>query len=254
MTHAHDGAPDTTRGPLTQYTIYSVFRRVPGLPHPGFAADETGRASAVSEVERAITAVEADGVTVRGLYDLNGFRQDGDVLLWVHGEHPEALQKAVRRIRATRLFDDLEATWQVAGVHRAAEFNERHMPAFMYGKPPATWVTIYPFVRSYDWYLLDDAERSVMLRDHGIRGAKFTSVLANTVAAFGISDYEWMLSFESDELTDIVDMMRDLRYTEARRHVREETPFYTGRRITPAELPLALRYLTEAAAEEETGR
>jgi len=30
--------------------------------------------------------------------------------------------------------------------------------------------------------------------------------------------------------------MRDLRYTEARRHVREEVPFYTGRRVSAAEL------------------
>jgi chlorite dismutase len=30
--------------------------------------------------------------------------------------------------------------------------------------------------------------------------------------------------------------MRELRATEARRHVREEIPFYTGRRITIAEL------------------
>ena len=41
---------------------------------------------------------------------------------------------------------------------------------------------------------------------------------------------------ESDELTDLVDMMRDLRATDARRHVRDELPFYTGRRITTAEL------------------
>jgi chlorite dismutase len=30
--------------------------------------------------------------------------------------------------------------------------------------------------------------------------------------------------------------MRDLRQTDARRHVREEVPFFTGRRIAPAEL------------------
>jgi peroxiredoxin len=28
-----------------------------------------------------------------------------------------------------------------------------------------------------------------------------------------------------------VDMMRELRYTKARLHVREEVPFYTGRKI-----------------------
>ena len=41
---------------------------------------------------------------------------------------------------------------------------------------------------------------------------------------------------ESDDLGDLVDLMRDLRDTDARRHVREEIPFYTGRRVTPSEL------------------
>ena len=31
-------------------------------------------------------------------------------------------------------------------------------------------------------------------------------------------------------------MMRDLRYTEARRHVSEEVPFFTGRRLNPASI------------------
>ena len=37
-----------------------------------------------------------------------------------------------------------------------------------------------------------------------------------------------MLAFEADELHRIVDLMRQLRGAEARRHVREEVPFYTG--------------------------
>lgn len=227
---------------LTQYTMYSVFRRPPGAPKI------TELDAALRELDEALAPNEADGVIVRGFYDVSGFRQDADVLVWTHGEHPEALQAAIRRIRTTPLFEQLDLSWQVVGVHRAAEFNERHMPAFMYGKEPKSWICIYPFVRSYEWYLLDEAERSVMLRDHGMRGSAFTSVLANTVAAFAISDYEWMLSFEDDELLNIVDMMRDLRYTEARRHVREETPFYTGRRIETAELPLVLRHVKSLEA------
>ena len=75
-----------------------------------------------------------------------------------------------------------------------------------------------------------------MLADHGRKGAAFRSVIANTVASFALGDYEWLLPMEADELTDLVDMMRELRYTEARRHVREEVPFFTGRRIQPAEV------------------
>jgi chlorite dismutase len=49
-------------------------------------------------------------------------------------------------------------------------------------------------------------------------------------------DYEWILAFEADELYRIVDLMRHLRGSEARRHVREEVPFYTGVRTPVAEL------------------
>ena len=60
----------------------------------------------------------------------------------------------------------------------------------------------------------------------------YPDVRANTVASFGLGDYEWMLAFEADDLYRIVDLMRDLRASGARRHVREEIPFYTGA-LTP---------------------
>ena len=74
-----------------------------------------------------------------------------------------------------------------------------------------------------------------MLREHGMKGAAFKGVVANTVSAFALGDYEWLLPMESDDVTELVDMMRELRYTDARMHVRDELPFYTGRRITTAE-------------------
>ncbi|HLR95004.1 MAG TPA: chlorite dismutase family protein, partial [Jiangellaceae bacterium] len=49
-------------------------------------------------------------------------------------------------------------------------------------------------------------------------------------------DYEWMLAFEADELHRLVDLMRELRAATARRHVREEVPFYTGRRVAAGDL------------------
>ena len=93
---------------------------------------------------------------------------------------------------------------------------------------------MYPFVRSYEWYLLPDDERRAMLVEHGMMGRDFTGILSNTVAAFALGDYEWLLALESDELHEIVDMMRTLRSSTARRHVREEVPFFTGRLIDAA--------------------
>ena len=122
------------------------------------------------------------------------------------------------------------------GVHREAEFNKRHVPGYLRGEHARGWLCLYPFVRSYEWYLLPEEERSAMLAQHGRRGARFTEVVANTVSTFALSDYEWLLPLEADDPIHLVDLMRDLRATDARRHVREEVPFYTGRRVEIAEL------------------
>jgi chlorite dismutase len=215
------------------FTLWAVLRRDPARPDD---LDGTDVPHAVAELEGVIADLELEGVTTRGLYDVSGLRSDADVMVWMHGAQPESLQWALRQLRRTWLFKSLLPTWNAMGVHRDAEFNKSHVPAFMRGKAPREWLTVYPFVRSYDWYLLPEEERSRMLADHGRKGAAFRSVLANTVAAFSLGDYEWILPLESDELVDLVDLMRDLRQTDARMHVREEVPFYTGRRITAAEL------------------
>jgi hydrogen peroxide-dependent heme synthase len=91
-------------------------------------------------------------------------------------------------------------------------------------------------VRSYEWYLLPDEERRAMLAEHGKMARGYPDVRANTVASFALGDYEWILAFEADELYRMVDLMRDLRASTARRHVREEVPFYTGKRTELGEL------------------
>ena len=69
-----------------------------------------------------------------------------------------------------------------------------------------------------------------MLAEHGQMARGYPDVRANTVASFALGDYEWILAFEADDLHRIVDLMRHLRASDARRHVREEVPFYTGSR------------------------
>ncbi len=209
------------QGP-TGFTVWTVLRRDPLIAQ---------RAAGAEALPDAIAAVEADGVTVRGLYDVSAMRADADLMLWLHGPTAEGLQAAVRRLRRSAELAPLALTWSAMGVHREAEFNKAHVPGFLRGVEPRGWLCVYPFVRSYEWYVLPDEDRKAMLAEHGRKGAAFRSVIANTVAAFALNDYEWLLPLESDELTDLVDLMRDLRATQARLHVREEIPFFTGRRI-----------------------
>jgi peroxiredoxin len=216
-----------------RYTMWSVFRLRDVL-------GEALRAIEADELEDLVDKLEADDVVVRGLYDLSGLRADADLLVWWHAETIEQLQSAYQQLRRTRFGTRLEPVWSQVALHRPAEFNKSHVPAFLAGEEAGDFVCVYPFVRSYEWYLLEDSERRRMLAEHGQMAREYKDVRANTVASFALGDYEWILAFEANELHRIVDLMRHLRASDARRHVREEVPFYTGRRRTPTELLMAL--------------
>jgi chlorite dismutase len=212
------------------FTLWTVFRRTDMVSGVG--------AHPLAEV---LGTLSGTGVTVRGFYDVSGMREDADVMVWLHGPRAEDLQSAVRRIRRSDTFAGTSIAWSAMGVHRDAEFSKSHVPAYARGIEPAEWICVYPFVRSYDWYILPTEERREMLYDHGMKGRQYPQVISNTVSSFALGDWEWILALEAPELVDLVDLMRHLRETEARRHVREEVPFYTGRRITPDEIAEVLQ-------------
>ena len=215
-----------------RYTMWSVFRAERPLP--------ALREETADEVEALFAALGDKDVTVRGVYDVAGLRADADLMIWWHSGSADALQDAYSLFRRTSLGRCLTPVWSQAALHRPAEFNKSHVPAFLAGEQARAYVCVYPFVRSYEWYLLPDEQRRDMLAEHGKMARGYPDVRANTVASFARGDYEWMLAFEADELHRIVDLMRDLRASRARRHVREEVPFYTGRRRSVREIVAAL--------------
>jgi chlorite dismutase len=216
-----------------RYTMWSVFRLREPLDEPDQGANRGAEAAEVSDL---LDKLAADDIVTRGVYDVSGFRADADLLVWWHSPTPEGLQDAYTRFRRTRLGRRLDPVWSQVALHRPAEFNKGHVPAFMADEEPRGYVCVYPFVRSYEWYLLPDDERRALLAEHGQMARAYPDVRANTVSSFALGDYEWILAFESDELHRIVDLMRHLRGSETRRHVREEIPFFTGPRVDPADL------------------
>ncbi|MDO9456842.1 hydrogen peroxide-dependent heme synthase [Nocardioides sp.] len=212
-----------------RYTMWSVFRLETPL---GDGPDGADREAEGAEVEKLYAELAEGGVVVRGTYDVSGLRADADVMVWWHAADSESLQAAYHRFRRTAFGRRLAPVWSQMALHRPAEFNKSHVPAFLDDEAPKGHVCVYPFVRSYEWYLLPDDERRDMLKEHGMQARPYPDVRANTVSSFGLGDYEWILAFEADDLHRIVDLMRDLRASRARRHVREEIPFYTGA-LTP---------------------
>jgi chlorite dismutase len=226
---------------LIRYTMWSVFRvKGPGALDAEGTPSGSGRDGLAAEITELCQQASGKGVVTRGCYDVQGLRADADYMFWWIAPSADDLQEMYARFRRTALGRASEPVWSAMALHRPAEFNKSHIPAFMADEEPRDYVSVYPFVRSYEWYLLDDAERRSMLAEHGIMAREYPDVRANTVACFALNDYEWILAFEADELHRLVDLMRHLRGATARRHTRVEIPFYTGRRKPVSELLAAL--------------
>jgi peroxiredoxin len=215
-----------------RYTLWAVFAAHQPLP--------TARAGLADEAQTVLDQFAAKDVVTRGSYEISGFRADADLMLWWHASSSDDLQDVYAAFRRTGLGRAMHPVWSNMAVHRPAEFNKSHIPAFLADERPRDYLAVYPFVRSYEWYLLPDAERRALLAEHGMMAREYPDVRANTVPSFALGDYEWILAFEADDLYRIVDLMRHLRGSETRRHVRLEVPFYTGRRRPLAEIVNAL--------------
>ncbi len=216
---------------LIRYTSWSAFR----VTDRAF-----DRETAAAELADVLDQAQGKGIVTRGCYDLQGMRADADFMFWWVAPTSDELQEMWVNFRRTKLGYVSEPVWSAMALHRPAEFNKSHVPAFLAGEEPKNYVCVYPFVRSYEWYLLEDADRRKMLAEHGMMAREYPDVRANTVSSFALNDYEWMLAFEADELYRIVDLMRHLRGAEARRHTRVEIPVYTGRRKPVADLVSSL--------------
>ncbi|MGH2753793.1 MAG: hydrogen peroxide-dependent heme synthase [Actinomycetota bacterium] len=208
---------------MTDETIYVGFPVFKAGPAPA-GSDPDVQAKEVS----ALFDEWSDSVEVRGSYSTAGFRADADLMFWWVARSADALQDLTIAFRRTELGHRLEPTAQFMGLVRPAEFTPDHQPAFVKGKEPKPYLCIYPFVRTPEWYLLDPQERGRLLREHGELGRQFPDVWANTTSAFGLGDWEWILAFEADGPDRLVDLIRALRNTAARRYTKVEIPFFTG--------------------------
>jgi peroxiredoxin len=205
------------------YAYYPVFRGTKDLRQCS-----SGELDQIAHEAEILLKEWSGRVTVRGTYSTVGFRPDAELMMWWVGHAAEELQELLVAFGRGALGRRLELTHAFLGVVRPAEFAKDHVPAFLKGEPAKRYLSVYPFVRTPEWYLLPPDARGALLREHGEMGREYPDVLANTTSAFGLGDWEWILAFEADDLSRLVDCVRRLRDSKSRLYVKVETPFVTG--------------------------
>ncbi len=190
------------------------------------------------------------------MYDVGGLRADADVMV-VCGTRrtPTTLQDGYHAASVCTAFGArLDPVWSQMALHRPAEFNKSHSLRSLADEEPRAYMCVYPFVRSYEWYLLDATERRRMLAEHGQMARGYPDVRANTVAPSPVRARRLRVDagLRGRRLHRIVDLMRHLRASGRPRHVRERcrsTPGAGGRR--PSWSPTCPDSAARAAARSD---
>ncbi len=102
-----------------------------------------------------------------------------------------------------------------------------HDPRLVITPDDKKYLFVYPFVKTRTWYALPLEERKRMMNEHIKVGITYPSVTLNTTYSFGLDDQEFVVAFETDNISDFLDLVQELRETEASSYTLRDTPMFT---------------------------
>ncbi len=220
------------------FVRYTFFHLLPEWRRKSEPARERGRAEFAHVLEHP-----PEGTLVR-TYSLAGLKADSELMVWSIAPDVAPLQELHARLMGTPLGGYLETPYSYLGMARRSEYLGAHAHG---GEGSETrrrpeglpYLFVYPFVKKRDWYRLAFEERRRIMGEHFRIGHKYPKVKIHTGYSFGLDDMEFILSFEGSSPAEFLDLVSDLRSTEASRYTELETPIFTCV-LTPPSRMLAL--------------
>jgi chlorite dismutase len=188
------------------------------------------RAEGKAQVKRIVEEYAQDEL-IRS-YGLYGLRSECDFMLWQATYDIESLRTFSSQIRRSVMGPYLNEARSFLSMTKRSVYvgkNARgaHDPRLVISPNDKKYLFVYPFVKTRPWYVLPMEERKRMMNEHIRMGLKYPSVTINTTYSFGLDDQEFVVAFETDYLADFLDLVQDLRETEASQYTLRDTPMFT---------------------------
>lgn len=209
--------------PRFEYTAFWLFER-----RDNWREQVHGSWDAAVEEFAGVLEAPGEGVTLRGIYSSIGLRPDVDMIIWVHAPKLEQLTELAVRLDQTAIGRGLRRAQGYIGAAGMSQYDPNHGPAFLKGIASKRYLSVYPFTKTPDWFLLDFAERRRLMLEHGEMGREFPEILTNTVNSFGVQDQEFIVALEDDDPNQLIKMVQKLRGAEVRKWTAVDTPIYLG--------------------------
>jgi chlorite dismutase len=166
-------------------------------------------------------------------FSLVGIRGDADFMLWMTAARLEEFQDLTSHLLSSVLGKYLEIPYSYLAMTRKSEYLGGHQHEGQEGATltrtlhDSKYLFVYPFIKKREWYFLPHEDRTKMMSHHFKIGHKYPSVQIHTGYSFGLDDQEFVLAFETDVPGDFLDLVMELRSSEASRYTALETPIFT---------------------------
>jgi chlorite dismutase len=227
-----------------QYIRYLFYKARPSWQ----ALPPTERATGRTDLLAALEPF-AERLPVLRAYSTLGTRADADFVLWMVTERLEDFQELQAAVLLSGMGAHLETPYSYLAMTKRSQYVDRHVHADGDGEGRRTrirptgrqYLFVYPMVKKRPWYRLSYEERQRAMDEHIRIGHEFPRVKINTSYSFGLDDQEFVVAFECDEPAAFLDLVMELRESQASRYTERETPIFTCVLMPPTDaLQLAL--------------
>ena len=157
-------------------------------------------------------------------YSTIGLRHDSEFMIWTMSPTLENIQILASKIYTTILGKYIEPTSTYLSLTRKSFYSNQVKLGFETEEEPLRYTVVYPFIKSREWYLLPFEKRKEMMEEHIRVGRKYPEIRLNTTYSFGIDDQDFMLAFETDNLSRFQSLIVDLRETQVSKYIIKDTP------------------------------
>ena len=157
-------------------------------------------------------------------YSTIGLRHDSEFMIWTMSPSLENIQVLASKIYTTILGKYIEPTSTYLSLTRKSFYSNQVKLGFETEEEPLQYAVVYPFIKSREWYLLPFEKRKEMMEEHIRVGRKYPEIRLNTTYSFGIDDQDFMLAFETDNLSRFQNLIIDLRETQVSKYIIKDTP------------------------------
>ena len=163
-------------------------------------------------------------------YSMVGLQAGADLLLWSLGPSLDALEERSAAVLRTGMGRWMAVSESFLGVIQPSQYVKKPTPQeqSLFSGERSRYLVVYPFTKSADWYLLDREERQRIMNEHMKVGHSYPEVRQLLANSFGLDDMDFLVAYETDDLSKFSELVRALRGTESRRSTVRDTPILTG--------------------------